>query len=221
MAGNIFVFSGLGADERVFQKLDFSGFSVTFIHWIVPQKSESIESYAKRLSQNITGTIPVLIGLSFGGLIAIEVAKQMDVQKVILIASEKTRSEIPFYFRWSGQLRLHKLLPINFLKRSNFISNWFFGAGSEADRVLLKNILGDTNPAFLKWAIDKVVNWNNTETIKNVVHIHGTADRILPFCFLKADISVKQGGHLMTFNKPQELSRILRSLLRNENQPAV
>ena len=79
MTKELYIFSGLGADERVFQRLDFPGFSTTFIKWIVPQDKETIENYATRLLDQITTTNPTLIGLSFGGLIAVEVAKQIDL----------------------------------------------------------------------------------------------------------------------------------------------
>ena len=87
MTKELYIFSGLGADERAFQRLDFSDFSTTFIKWIVPHDTETIENYTTRLLDQITTTKPTLIGLSFGGLIAIEVAKQIDTEKVILIAS--------------------------------------------------------------------------------------------------------------------------------------
>ena len=73
MTKELYIFSGLGADERVFQRIDFSGFSTTFIKWIVPQDKETIENYATRLLDQITTTKPTLIGLSFGGLIAVEI----------------------------------------------------------------------------------------------------------------------------------------------------
>lgn len=104
MAKELYIFSGLGADEKVFQKLYFSDFSPTFIKWIAPQEEETIENYATRLLDQIRTTKPILIGLSFGGMIAVEVAKQIDTEKVILIASAKTQNEIPFYFRFAGQL---------------------------------------------------------------------------------------------------------------------
>ena len=134
MTKELYIFSGLGADERVFQRLDFSAFSTTFINWIVPKDNETIEHYATRLLDQIKTTKPTLIGLSFGGLIAVEVAKQIDTEKVILIASAKTNNEIPFYYRFVGQLRLHKLLPTRLLKSSNFITNWFFGTTSTFDK---------------------------------------------------------------------------------------
>jgi len=206
----LYIFSGLGADERVFQRLDFSGFSTTFIEWIVPQDKETIENYATRLLDQIKTTKPTLIGLSFGGLMAVEISKQIDTEKVILIASAKTKKEIPFYYRFAGQLRLHNLLPIRLLKNSNFISNWFFGTSSTCDTQLLKQILIDTDPTFLKWAIDKVARWTNQTQTKNIFHIHGTNDKILPLSFVKCDSTIQNGGHLMTLNKADELNQILR-----------
>lgn len=213
MAKELYIFSGLGADERVFQNLDFSDFSTTFIKWIIPHEDEAIENYATRLLDQISTTKPTLIGLSFGGIMAIEVAKQIDTKKVIVIASAKTKNEIPFYYRFAGKLGLHKLLPIRLLKSSNFITNWFFGTSSEFDKLLLKQILKDTDPTFLKWAIGKIVLWKNLSPPKNIFHIHGTSDRILPLIFVKSNFKVKNGGHLMTLNQEKELNQILRSQL--------
>ena len=213
MTKTLYIFSGLGADERVFQRLDFSGYSVTFVKWIVPQHNETIENYAARLIAQITCAKPTLIGLSFGGLIAIEVAKQIDTEKVILIASARMKNEIPFYYRFAGQLRLHRLLPTRLLKSSNFITNWFFGTSSTFDEQLLRQIMADTDPTFLQWAIDKVVRWKNQTQLENIFHIHGTRDRILPLSFVKCDLTVKGGGHLMTLNKADELNQILRQQL--------
>ena len=71
----------------------------------------NLEHYGTRLLDQVTTAKPILIGLSFGGLMAVEVAKQIDVEKTILIASAKTKNEVPFYYRFAGHLGLHKLLP--------------------------------------------------------------------------------------------------------------
>ena len=141
MSNHIYIFSGLGADERVFQKLDFTGLTITFIYWEMPKEKETIEDYATRLLSQIKTTKPTLIGLSFGGIMAVEVAKQIETEKVILIASVKTKTEIPFYYRLAGQIKIHRLLPTRLLKKSNFITNWFFGVSSTFDKQLLKTIL--------------------------------------------------------------------------------
>ena len=213
MAKKIYLFSGLGADERVFQKMDFSGFSVIYIKWIMPEKEETIENYANKLLIQIDTENPILIGLSFGGVIAIEVAKQIETEKVIILASAKTCNEIPFYFRWAGKIKLYKLLPTITLTKANFITYWLFGTTSKNEKYILNEILKDTDPRFLIWAIDKIANWTNKTSPENVIHIHGTADRILPIGFINCNFRIDQGGHFMTLNKAVELIKILRNII--------
>jgi len=208
----IYVFSGLGTDERVFQNIDF-GETTTFIRWIKPDDGETIEGYAKRLTGQIKHDRPILIGLSFGGLMAIEVAKLIETDKIIIIASAKARKEIPFYYRIAGQLKLHRILPTRFLVRPGIFNNWLFGTQTPKDKKLLAEILLDTDASFARWAIDKIVTWKNQTQHMNLKHIHGTADRILPYRFVTCDLAVKNGGHLMTVNKADELTEKIKSLL--------
>lgn len=209
----IYIFSGLGVDERVFKNMDFSGFDATFIRWITPLKNERIESYAKRLTEQIKDKEPILVGLSFGGIMAIEVAKLMETDKVVLIASAKTKHEIPFYYRLGGIFRIQKLIPIRFLKRANFISYWFFGTETKEEKQLLRDILNDTDSLFLRWAIDKIAYWQNESYPQNLIHIHGTKDRVLPIRYVSFDIKITDGGHLMTVNKAVEISKLLKENL--------
>lgn len=215
MSNHIYIFSGLGADKRVFQKLDFTGLTVTFIQWIIPQENETIEGYATRLLSQIKTTKPILIGLSFGGIMAVEVAKQISTEKIILIASAKTKTEIPFYYRLAGKFKIHKFLPTSLLKKSNILTNWFFGASSAFDKNLLKIILQETETTFLVWAIDKIVSWTNKTELKNLTHIHGTADKILPIRFINCNYKVNNGEHFMTVNKATELTKLIRELIQN------
>ena len=122
MSKPIYLISGLGADERVFQNLDFGRLKPTFIKWIEPIKNETNEEYALRLSEQFDTNKPIILGVSFGGMIAIEIAKQIDYQQVILISSAKTKAEIPIIYRILGRLKLHKLVPIRLLVVSAFLS---------------------------------------------------------------------------------------------------
>jgi hypothetical protein len=212
---NLYIFSGLGADKRVFKYLDFSKYNATFIDWIHPIYNESTEDYAKRLTKQITSEKPILIGLSFGGIMAVEVGKIIESKKIILIASAKNKSEIPFYYRLAGFLNLHKLIPTKLMKSSNFLSFWLFGINSKKNKILLTEILKDTDESFLTWAIDKIVNWKNTYNHKNLKHIHGTKDKILPIQFVKSDMKIVDGGHFMTIDKFEELNIVLENLIKN------
>ncbi len=206
----IYIFSGLGADERVFDLFDFSEYSIHFIKWPPVCKNETIEDYANQLIRQIVHPRPILVGLSFGGIMAIEVAKQIQTEKIILVASVKHKYELPFYYRFLGRFNFHKLLPANILKSNNRIANYLFGACSSFEKNILKQILLDTDSIFLKWAIDKIVKWRNTDTFDNVRHIHGSKDKILPFRYVNADDRIDEGGHLMTLSHTEEIMNVLR-----------
>jgi len=215
LSSNLYIFSGLGTDHRVFQRVDFGEWNPKYIQWITPEKQETIEQYALRLSKQIPEENPTIIGLSFGGMVAIEVSKLLNPKQLILLATAKTKQEIPWYYKAAGKMNLHRLLPLRFLTHSTTLSNWFFGTTDAFDRNLLKQILLETNPVFLKWSIDQIVKWNNETLIENGTHIHGTNDRILPKQFVKADCSIERGGHFMTVNKADEVSLLIQQIIKS------
>lgn len=208
-----YILSGLGVDSRAFRNIDFEDLDVVFIDWIAPEDGESIARYAKRISATIDVPNPMLIGLSFGGMVAVEIAKTMVVEKLILISSAKTRHEIPMVYRLFGKLKLHKLVPASFLKHSSFMSTWLFGAQTADDEKLLKEILKETDSQFLYWAIDKIVCWKNMELPSNYAHIHGDNDRILPIKNIEADYEIRTGGHFMIVNRSKEISLLIQKVI--------
>ena len=83
----VYGISGLGADKRVFEKLTLD-LELIPIDWITPYKNERIEDYAKRLSKKIDKKEEfIIIGVSFGGLIATEISKILKSKLTILISS--------------------------------------------------------------------------------------------------------------------------------------
>lgn len=210
----IYIFSGLGVDKRVFDNIDFSGLNISYVDWIDPLKNETFESYAERISKDFEKD-SILIGLSFGGMLAVEVSKIMPVKKVILIASAKNKNELPKWFLIAGKLKLNRVVPSSILKTTNFITNWLFGVTTSTEKLLLKNIIKDTDATFLKWAINQIVNWKNLSVPQNCIHIHGTNDRILPSKHIKVDYPIKNGSHFMTVNKAQEIEKLIKQLCKD------
>ncbi len=210
----IYCVSGLGADERVFQNLKVEGYQPVHISWIEPQKRETINDYAKRLTKQIESDCPILIGLSFGGMIAVEIAKHIKTEKVILISSVKTQQELPLYFKIFNWFPIHRLIPAKImLWLGQFLAAWFFSLESLAERQLLKAILYDTNAKFMKWAIDRVVTWKNEIMPENIYHIHGESDRIFPYRFVCEDFSIKKGGHFMIMNHAEAVSQLIQKIV--------
>lgn len=205
----IYIFSGLGVDRRVFDNIDFGNLDVEFVDWILPLKNEPLENYAKRISQKITDDNPILIGLSFGGMVAVEISKIIKTEKLILIASAKNRFELPVFYRISGKLKLNQFIPKSVFKKQNFVTNWIFGIKTESEKQLLKNILKDTNANFFSWAINEIVNWKNETSPENIIHIHGNKDRIISIKGVKTDFVINGGGHFMTVNRSKEIQEII------------
>ena len=212
----IYFISGLGADSSVFKFLKLEDYQQVHVKWLPPLARESLQDYAGRLIEQIHTANPVIIGLSFGGIVAIEIAKRLSAARIILISSITNRNEIPWYFRLAGLLHLHKLVPAWLLKRANFLTYWFFGVRSREEKKLLAEILQRTDPTFLKWAIDKIVTWQNQTTLKNLVRIHGSSDRLLLLGSAKPDYRIEHGGHLMVIDHATEISEMLRQILDKE-----
>src|SRR5262245_13331336 len=99
----IYCLSGLGADEHLFQKLTWPEADIHFLHWIKPNDQESIVGYAKRLGEQITDRDAVLVGVSFGGIMCLEIARQLSIKKVILISSVQGDHQLPGWMKRAGQ----------------------------------------------------------------------------------------------------------------------
>lgn len=206
----IYAFSGLGADHRVFQYLKLN-YELIPLPWIKPRKRESIESYAMRISENIDTSAPfALLGVSFGGLIAVEVAKISNPEITILISSAETKYEISLFNRILGKLQLPALLPESKIIPPFQVVQKAFGTQQTQ---LLKQIILDTDKHFAKWALSELMNWKNTEKIEPVLKISGTHDKVMPPADRKNTILIKSAGHFMIVDRADEVSSIINSQL--------
>ena len=215
----IFLISGLGADKRTFDflQLDFEN-SITFVEWIQPCEKENLTSYCLRLAKQYNiDERSVVIGLSFGGIVTVEISKQVKLLKTIIISSARNKHDLPGIFRISGVLGLHKLISENQVRRSNLFMEKAFGVSTEEEKHMLADVLKNTNAKVAKWAIREMTNWN--ESVKNeyIVRIHGDKDKIIP---LKnhTDYIIKNGGHMMIMQKAAEISSILNKEIRTALQ---
>lgn len=209
-----YLLSGLGADHRIFTHFEVPGISTEVMEWLAPEKNESIASYAKRLLDQIEETGPVnLLGVSFGGMIAQEIAKQVPCQQLILISSVKSRAEYSLPLRMLSRIRIDKIIPANWLKYGGILLGpFFFSTKSRAERKLLRAIMKDTDVGFLRWAINQIMEWEGTTpSAQQVLHIHGSGDRIFPTNLLSHYKEVRGGGHFMIVNRMKEITQLIES----------
>ncbi|PSR56780.1 alpha/beta hydrolase [Adhaeribacter arboris] len=208
----IYCIPGLGADARMFQllQLDASRFEVVVLKWLLSHKNESLVSYAQRMANQILiNNQPVLlVGVSFGGMVAVEISKILPSAQIILISSIKTSAELPGYLRFFGKIGIHKYLPLQWAKKLPWLYNWVFGANTLLEKKLLHQIIQATDIPYAKWALTAIVNWQSRDHIPNLIHLHGNQDKLFPVSYLDKPV-VYEGGHLIILSQADKLSLLI------------
>lgn len=175
----LYLIGGLGADERVFKSLNLNlNLKTRIIKWIDQKPNEEIKSYANRLTEQINQEEEFgILGVSFGGIIAIEIAKLVKLKKLILISSVETSNQLPKHLITMGKSMVFDILPNKLIKPPKFVLGYLFGAQNKS---LLNQIIKDTKPEFIRWALTTIIKWSNDSIIKEAIRIYGTKDRLIP-----------------------------------------
>ncbi len=159
--------SGLAADARIFapQKISFPQLNCP--RWLVPNRSESMDEYAKRLAASLDGEPCIIGGASFGGIIALHLAEYVDAKAVILIGSIKSPSQLPLYARFARKFRfLIPFIPIRFFQ---------FLTRPLTFRVVRRYVpfayglacqFRDSDPTVFKWSLSRILDWKSTPTVR-------------------------------------------------------
>jgi pimeloyl-ACP methyl ester carboxylesterase len=206
--------SGIGADYRVFTHIRLPrGYEPLYIHWILPQPSELLSSYARRLVDQIDTAEPfVLIGLSLGGIMAVEIAKTIPPVCTIIISSIPQSSHLPPYFSLVHRLQLTKATPPALIK---FLANvkHRLTMKSPDNRKIMREIIRSGNDEFITWAMDAVLKWDNAFSPKPLYHLHGTRDLVFPIKRTTPTHIIPKGGHMMVMNQPTIINGLLEEIL--------
>ena len=210
---------GMAANSLIFEKIKLNEtlFSVHYLEWEIPKPQESLVDYAKRIAMKITEKNPVLIGVSFGGILVQEIADLMEVRKVIIISSVKTRSELPKRIKFAKSTLVHKLIPMRLILRLNKLAKLILAEKVKHRIQLYDTFLSVRDIYYLKWAVEKVVLWDRLVANDRVIHIHGDKDRIFPIRNIKNCIVIKGGTHVAVYTKCRWFNTYLPDLILGEN----
>lgn len=210
----IYVVSGLGADFKVLEKIQFpKRHEVVFIEWLIPHLNEDFAGYVERMAEKIDDSKPFyLVGYSFGGLMVQEINKLKPAKKVVILGSIKSDKEKSRLIRTGQITKIPKLLPVTFFneKTTNMYSvvRKFFDPRNP--KVLQYFRVRD--PYYLKWSVEKISDWKFDEN-PEVVQIMGDKDIVFPIKNSKPDYIIKGGTHLFPITKFKEVADILEGVL--------
>lgn len=215
----LYCIPGFGVDDKIFSNLTIDA-DLVFINWLDPLPKETLTGYAIRMASSIDEEDPVILGISFGGMIAQEIAKLRRVKQIILVSSVKSGSELPRHLRTIGLLRLDKLFPLKKIPDSEkafALANRRVGAFTKEEQAMANNYRRAANINYVNWSFDKILNWKNTTCPKETIHIHGTKDRVFPIRGIKPTHIIENGTHMMVWNRADEISSIINEALAKIN----
>lgn len=211
----VYFMPGLAASSSIFERIDLpkDTFEIHLLEWFMPEKKETLKSYAQRMAQKVTHDNAVLVGVSFGGILVQEMASFLNLKKLIIVSSVKTNRELPRRMKIAKTTKAYKLLPTGLLHDVEKLVKYAFGDVIKRKLKLYEQFLHMRNKEYLDWAIEQVICWNRQKIDPNVIHIHGDADEVFPVKYIKDFISVKGGTHVMILNRfrwfNQHLTKII------------
>lgn len=210
---------GQGSDSRLFKNISIDSCEIVYIEYEIPEKGASMSSYARQLANQIDTTQKFsLVGVSLGGMLAVELSKITAPEEVILIASAKTKSELPKTYQFFQKLPIHLLLSGRFYKFWTILLQPLYEPMPKADQLLWREMMRGKDPVFMKRAVQCIVGWENEEyDEEQMLHIHGTKDKTLPIKHIVNPVLIDNGTHIMTLLKGEEISAIINDQL-NRNQ---
>ena len=199
----VYFMPGLAASTSIFERINFpkDTFEIHLLEWFMPEKEESIQSYAQRMAEKVNHENVVLIGVSFGGILVQEMASFLTIRKLIIISSIKSNKELPRRMKLARNTKAYKLLPTGLLQDVEKLVKYAFGDIMKQRLKLYEQFLFMRNKEYLDWAIEQVVCWERVTIDPSIIHIHGDADEVFPVKNIKGFIKVKGGTHIMILNR--------------------
>lgn len=213
---HVYFMPGMAASPSIFERIQLpvAAFEMHFLEWIVPEKKETIEHYAQRMTKKIIHSNVILVGVSFGGILVQEMKPFVKPLKVIIISSVKSNIEYPRRFKIAKTTKAYKLIPTKLIENIDSLAKFTFGSSLIKQRVkLYEKFLSVRDKRYIDWAIEQIILWKRTEADPEVIHIHGDADEVFPPKYIKNYMPVKGGTHIMILSKYRWLSDNLPKIM--------
>ena len=195
----------------MFANLRIDGYNLVPVPWVPHEEADTLSSYAMKMASSIPEANPMILGLSFGGMLTVEIAKNMPVSAALLVSSAKTGTE-------SGYRQKILQNALTFIPEFLFVNPhpvqlYHLGAKTSEEKDLLRKVISQADPKFVKWAVGALLHWNNTEYPPSIYHIHGTNDKVIYPDKIKPNVWITDGSHIMIYNRAVEVSIVIRAYL--------
>ena len=208
---------GVGGDARMFgpQRSAFPELIVP--DWIEPLRNEPLADYAARFAKVVDPGGPCFLGgVSFGGVVALEVASHLTTRECYLFGSIRDPREIP------ARLKVFRSIS-DLIMILKWLSPTALAYGGRFLNPTARGMLHqvkDTDRRFLRWAAGAILKWKPSPGVSRVrvVQIHGDRDWVFPIGRTSADKTIKGAGHLMSLTHAEEVNQFVRERMSAMNE---
>jgi len=211
---NVYFMPGMSANSLIFERIKIKGnFNFHYLEWIEPKKNECLKKYSIRFSKLIKHEFPILIGVSFGGILVQEISKIIHVKKIIIISSVKSKREFPVSMKVVKTTKSYKILPVKWINDFESLISFVFGPRVKRKIELYRKYLSVRDEKYLSWAFKELIEWDQDKPLENIIHIHGSRDMIFPVLSIKNYVEVPDGDHAMILKKADWINEFLEKNL--------
>ena len=212
---HVYFMPGLAASPDIFEyiKLPPQKFEMHYLEWFLPEPGMSLREYARRMSECVTHPDPVLVGVSFGGMLVQEMMSFLNPRKVIIVSSIKCMDEMPRRLLLARYTKLHRLLPTGMINNVEVLARFAFGDPVRKRLQLYERYLGLRDKNYLDWSIDRIVHWDRQEPEPGLIHIHGEQDAVFPMGYIGSCLPVPGGPHTMIIHRHKWFNERLPSII--------
>ena len=201
------ILPGMGANSNMYPKDKYQFLEdVSFINWPVYKGEQSLNEVARSIIRQYTINNKMIVGgSSLGGMVAIDIAKIVGNEKVILIGSATQ----PKYINPLLQ-KLSDLADYTAVK----IIQVFAGKVNQYSNNDLLGMFEESNSEFIRAMCKTLFEWEGLGDYKcKVCQIHGKQDMVISPPNANVKI-IPEGGHLISMSHADVVANFINENIR-------
>ncbi|MBT8221151.1 MAG: alpha/beta hydrolase [Bacteroidia bacterium] len=213
----IYFIPGLGTTRTIFEKTAVpQGFQKHYIDWIEPISDiESLRSYSARLLEQVLHPNPIFVGMSFGGLVALELSNHFQSKKVLLISSFRNKHDLTFPIRTLLKAKPYKFIPDIELSAVRRIVRRAYAIRSAVPVAKLLAMMGDHSPRYLRWSVRMIDEYQPNLLHKPEIHsIIGDKDSLVKVWKDYPSKVIPGGTHIAVYEHAHTVNDIIAEILK-------
>ena len=212
---NVYMMPGMAANSKIFDFISLpKNFIIHYLEWEIPILMNPLKIIHQESQKKLKAENIVLIGVSFGGIIIQEISKFIKTIKIIIISSIKSKNELPLMMQLSRKTKAYKFFNVKWIDDFESLALFVFGPIIKTRIELYRKYLSVRDENYLNWSIDQIVNWNQKNPPKKIIHIHGVNDLVFPSIYIKKAIFLSGGTHAIILRKASWFNKNLPKLIQ-------